>query len=235
LVTKNILFSPEMVRAILDDRKTTARIIIKHIDNNYIYLGSDKQNINVGFARKTTGLPLKIKIPYKPGDTIYVREIWKQYEKRVGTGEQCYVKKFYGYKADEHNHNNPSEFYEGKWKSGVCMPKEAARLFLIVESVNIKRLKDMTEEDYYNEGIVKMTKDGTIYKYCPGEEWWETYHSEHKSQYKGTSWQNMPRTPEEAFKILWNSKIKKADIDEYGWDANPYVWVINFKMTNKEL
>lgn len=37
----------------------------------------------------------------------------------------------------------------------------------------------------------------------------------------------------QAFADLWNSTIKKSDLDRYGWDANPYVWVISFERCEK--
>lgn len=37
----------------------------------------------------------------------------------------------------------------------------------------------------------------------------------------------------EKFETLWDSTVKKSDIDRYGWDANPWVWVIEFEMCEK--
>nr|DAF19676.1 MAG TPA: ASCH domain protein [Caudoviricetes sp.] len=43
----------------------------------------------------------------------------------------------------------------------------------------------------------------------------------------------MNRTAIERFAEIWNSTIKKADLDRYGWDANPWVWVIEFEQCKK--
>lgn len=177
---KPILFNTQMVQAILDGRKTTTRRVIKDVDNNYTYLGSDKQKSNVLFSRNTTGLSLKIKIPYKAGDTLYVRETWKQYEKRVGRGNQCHLEKFYGYKTDESNPKNPSEFYDGNWKPSIHMPKVAARIFLKVIGVRVERLQDITEQGIKAEGITEewppraMDKFRKLWDSTTKEYRWET-------------------------------------------------------------
>ncbi|EHK2355221.1 hypothetical protein KCK31_000640 [Clostridium perfringens] len=149
---KPILFNTAMVRAILDGEKTcTRRIIKKEIPEGYEPLGfvlyptDDKELGNLVFGGKGANV-YYAKPPYKAGDILYVRETWKRYEKRVGEGNSCRLTEFYGYKADEDKAGNPSEFYEGKWRPSIHMPKEAARIFLKVTSVRAERLQDIDEE-----------------------------------------------------------------------------------------
>jgi hypothetical protein len=87
------------------------------------------------------------------------------------------------------------------------MPREVARLFLRVTDLKVERLQDMTPFDAWKEG-------GRIAKTLT----WEEHIPEFKQIYRDI-W----------FKSLWNSTIKKKDIEQYGWDANPWVWVIEFE------
>lgn len=216
---KPILFNTAMVQAILEGRKTATRRIAKGLkDVTKLTHGDFKWSYKQAWMND---LGLEINAPYHIGDILYVRETWKQYEKRVGKGEQCYLKKFYGYKTDEDNPNNPSEFYEGNWKPSIHMPKEAARIFLKVTDVRVEKLDQMIIADCLSEGIRAYTKDEKVYKYAVDEE-----------QY---TWQNMPRNPHQAFKDLWDSTIKKGQIDQYGFNANPYVWVIEFERIESEV
>jgi len=84
------------------------------------------------------------------------------------------------------------------------MPKEAARIWLKVTDVRVERLQDMTSEQISREGVEV--------------EYPHVLNGEEKRY---------------AFSTLWNSTIKKSDIDRYGWDANPYVWVISFERCEK--
>ena len=100
-----------------------------------------------------------------------------------------------------------------KWKPSIHMPKDAARIFLKVTNVRVERLKEITYEGCISEGI---TDDYKTYS--------EEYHD------------NLARRAYPViFSDLWNSTINKQDLDEYGWEANPYVWVIEFERVEVEV
>ena len=84
--------------------------------------------------------------------------------------------------------------------------------------VRVERLNDISEEQAKKEGIRGYTKDGTLFKYALSD----------KDMQKIT-WSEAPKSAIERFKMLWNSTVKKSDLDHYGWDANPWVWVIEFE------
>ena len=92
------------------------------------------------------------------------------------------------------------------WRPSIHMPKEAARIFLKVTNVRAERLQCMSWEDICNEGIIP---DSNI-----------------RDKFSFEMLCNN-------FKNLWNSTIKKSDIDSYGWDVNPWVWVIEFEVCDK--
>lgn len=113
----------------------------------------------------------------------------------------------YMYRAD---YSDTEKFYrdgkeiEMKWHPSLHMPKEAARIWLKVTDVRVERLQEITLEQICREGVE------IEYPYVlNGEE--KIY----------------------AFSNLWNGTVKKSDIDRYGWDANPYVFVIEFIRIDK--
>lgn len=113
----------------------------------------------------------------------------------------------YYYKADikvPSESENLRKTYGYKWRPSIHMPREAARLFLRVKGVGVERLQDITEEDAEKKGVKA---------YGP-------------NNCSGTS-------ARIAFAELWDSTIKKQDIDRYGWAANPWVWVIEFEKVDK--
>lgn len=185
-----ILFNTDMVRAILDGRKTVTRRVVDVDISNQFDVEHDRKTV-LAYIDQETGdsyAPTKI-CRYQPGDTMYVRETWYKGLNRIL------------YKA---NYSENEKFYENgkeiqiKWRPSIHMPKEAARIWLKVKDVRVERLQEITVEDVQHEGISALT-DGIF----------------------------------ERFKNLWNSTIKKADIDRYGWDANPWVWVIEFERCEK--
>ncbi len=98
-----------------------------------------------------------------------------------------------------------SESGNFKWKPSIHMPKEAARIFLKVTDVRVERLQEITSQGAWKEGA----RCSSLYPVpdCAGNK--------------------------TAFIEIWNSTIKKSDLERYGWDANPWVWVIEFERCEK--
>ena len=222
MAIKPILFNTEMVRAILDGRKSCTRRLVKpQPDEKHTYpLGfvtdsTEKKEVGCfGFGVDEYGGSIQCaKPPYQPGDILYVRETWHKYTKRIGKGESCRLAEFYGYKASVAN----SEDAEELWKPSIHMPKEAARIWLKVTNVRVERLQDITPKGAESEGVGNLFYDDIGY----GE---KNYGTEVDPEYG---------IAKEQFAWLWESTIKKSDLDRYGWDANPYVWVISFERCAK--
>lgn len=92
------------------------------------------------------------------------------------------------------------------WYPSIHMPKEAARIWLKVTDVRVERLQEITAESALTEGADKYIHvNGTL---------------------------NEDQTIT-SFIGIWNSTIKKSDLDRYGWDANPWVWVVEFERCEK--
>ena len=93
-----------------------------------------------------------------------------------------------------------------KWRPSIHMPREATRIFLRVTNVRVERLQDITEEDAKAEGChERLLNDG---------------------------WKNIGKlTARDDFIMLWEYLNAKRG---YGWDTNPWVWVIEFERITKE-
>lgn len=194
-----ILFNTEIVRAILDGRKSCTRRLVKGFVPDDVIWGytaftpkgyiSCRGTFADGYGEKF------FKLPYQPGDILYVRETWHKGLER------------YMYRAD---YSDTEKFYQGgkeiemKWYPSIHMPKEASRIWLCVTDVRVERLQKITADGIRNEGLSSAAV------HCGDME------------IALKEWEN-----------LWNSTIKKSDIDRYGWNANPYVWVIEFERCEK--
>lgn len=218
MAIKPILFNTEMVRAILDRRKSCTRRIVNPQPQGrlcYTFAGGDCGTW--GYPSKTAyenwgdeyKLPEDItdeelkrrwNPPYHTDDILYVRETWRK-------GLERYI-----YRAD---YSDTEKFYRGgkeiemKWHPSIHMPKEASRIWLKVTDVRVERLQECGKGwclDIEKEGIV--TPQNPIL-YISDEKFHEALRYE--------------------FEKMWNSTIKKSDLDRYGWNANPWVWVIEFE------
>ena len=141
---KPIIFNTDMVRAIMEGRKTQTRRLIKPQPKHIQTLrdGRFETSNDGGFDCDVKYIePL-----YKPGDVLWVRETWahpSDAEIAAGASPRMYL-----YKADK---LQPAAW--GKWHPSIHMPREAARLFLRVTSVRAERLQDISAEDCIAEGI----------------------------------------------------------------------------------
>lgn len=222
MAIKPILFNTEMVRAILEGRKSCTRRIVKPQQLIGMLPDKCKNGAPEEFLKEKklmfkpycdmTGIELintAYKAPYQPGDILYVRETWEHFECCCCEGDEhrnCYREPqqsvlnkscgCYMYRATD-------EIYgDARWHPSIHMPKEAARIWLKVTDVRVERLQDMWASDVSKEGIRF----------------------------------NKPTAADEmlkAFAKLWDSTIKKSDLDRYGWDASPWVWVIEFERCEK--
>jgi hypothetical protein len=219
MTIKPILFNTEMVRAILDGRKTCTRRICKDANEYTVpdmeFYNADKRTYAVhNFADKKHTEQLSIAertCPICPGDILYVRETWERFECWKCEGDErgncpkepkksvldktcgCYM-----YRAT----NEISG--DARWHPSIHMPKEAARIWLKVTDVKVERLQNIDGKGCVKEGIEEEPLKHV------GEDF--------------VKWM---------FHDLWDSTINKSDIDRYGWGANPWVWVIEFERCKK--
>ena len=225
MAIKPILFNTEMVRAILEGRKSCTRRINKDANEYTVpdmdFYNADRRTYAVhNYSDKEHKNKLSIAertCPICPGDVLYIRETWT---------EEC--GKYY-YRADyDSDYLDPCETLSGgypascrnhpgcdgcmatstriHWHPSIHMPKEAARIWLRVTDVRVERLQEITAESALTEGADKyIHANGTL---------------------------NEDQTIT-SFIGIWNSTIKESDLDRYGWDANPYVWVISFERCAK--
>lgn len=196
-----ILFNTEMVKAVLEGRKTETRRVVKG------------------------QIPEYAKSPYgMPGDTLWVRETWARTE-WLHPSDPNYG---YIYKASENGKDWEENSEEWKWKPSIHMPKDAARIWLEVVEVKTERVQDITKESIIAEGVqvpmhnnrplIPLTTKHFPIEYFPNGdipsidkvfeafwiELWDSINSE--------------RTDKEGKSL------------NYDWKSNPWVWVVKFKV-----
>jgi hypothetical protein len=214
---KPILFSTEMVQAILEGRKTQTRRIVKSEpkinDDTDLELipdwdGKYDDPLTLFFyykGTKTRSIYYDCQLPLAQiGDILWVRESF-QYSDELD--EPFWYKQ--KYKEDY----TQEAFDRIKWKPSIHMPKEAARIFLEVTNVRVERLKDISEEDAIAEGV-------EIIHYA--EPILPVFRKYNLKEKKGTL------NPILSYQTLWG-KINGED----SWKANPWVWVYEFKQVDK--
>lgn len=214
-MNRPILFNTEMVQAIQAGCKTQTRRIVKELGGTPLHHFSDgaaKRFISHGKAANVKASPCE------PGDILWVRETWQHAytfddndQPVEGSGRYIYYADSpmpFDYWVDvdtgEHKEQMP-------WKPSIHMPKAAARLFLRVKDVRMERLKDISIDDCKREGI------------------WDDYKTTSEAYHDALVNAAYPK----CFAKLWDSTVKPTDRNKHGWDANPWVWVIEFERCDK--
>lgn len=229
MAEKPILFNTEMVKAILDDRKTQTRRLVKpqpvYDDGLWVLGGAGWSDSHIPI-HPVPGHSLWERQPVKSGDILWVRETWATTTRRLiekipnvgrhwsveGEGPLRYL-----YKAGFTLDDAPGV---SRWHPSIHMPREAARLFLRVKNVRMERLQDITEADVQAEG----TDMDAWYEY---DEW------QHQVG-DGLVAEGVPVTFETMRGFfgheVWDRTMQSVEqYEKYGWHTNPWVWVIEFE------
>jgi hypothetical protein len=208
-----ILFSTPMVQAILAERKTQTRRVIKNIEPESKYLGTGIKGKcwlepkNFGKPKSEQTVSVIDQSPYgKIGDLLWVRETFAMVSWPTVILPH--------YKADQ-----ADDIWVDKWKPSIHMPKAAARIWLEITDVRVERLHDISEDDAIAEGIETSIVKSELFQtylgyknYCPQD-------------LEDNRWH---RSPLESYRSLW-SKINGVE----SLNANPWVWVVEFKVVSK--
>ena len=192
---KPIIFSSEMIRAILNGTKTQTRRVVKQprCESSVKYDPLSK----TGWSN-AHGYP--INPPCSTGDVLWCRETWTD---SCGMLENALSGKKIHYCADCED-DSRGLFAPCRWKKkpSIHMSRVAARLFLRVADVRVERLQAITEADARAEGCTYGFHDDGVSKHLKDH------------------------TPQKQFAAIWDSLYSKRG---YGWDTNPWVWVISFE------
>lgn len=207
-----ILFSTPMVQALLDGRKTQTRRIITR---NNSWLGSaqwDALDFNDAKPDSFFG-PAYLKVGNPMQETRH--RVFPKWD----IADLLWVKETY---AHVDTFTEPDVFgkylYKSmgdtpeKWKPAIFMPKEAARIWLRITGIRVERVQDISEQDAVSEGIYRDPGAGNSEMMV-----YRSYVTASNTVY-----------PYISFKTLWQSINGQES-----WDANPWVWVIEFEVISK--
>lgn len=148
MTKRPILFNGDMVRAILDGRKTQTRRVVKEIpalgqpDEWCKRAGTSEFESIVGSASRYC--------PYGvPGDRLWVRETWQETRPFTGNIEHDIQSTHAMYYADDNVRYRDKD----KWRPSIHMPRKYSRITLEVTGVRVERVQDISEADAKAEGV----------------------------------------------------------------------------------
>lgn len=248
IIEKPILFSGDMVRAILDGRKGNTRRIVtrnnstvlgdtrcenwdellwngeEYADDSLATLGMPRnQYLHVPAMCEGDEVRYRVGSRVSPGDTLWVREAWGLHDTQLSDGPDDAHVYYRATDGDRH------DLRYQKWRPSIHMPRWACRLRLNVTGVRVERLQDITEEDAIAEGAGAAERVcdfcGWIGTWDELEEVGETEDSHPCPRCKeDTDGWYLDEQYRKGFQYLWQS-INGPE----SWAANPWVWVYEFE------
>jgi hypothetical protein len=200
-----ILFGAEMIRAILDRRKTQTRRVIRNlsgtpdfffIDHNRRYPYYYRRVDAVWDSFKTVQELVDHRCPYgKPGDRLWVRETWSILGCEDVRPSQIKPGWRVLYAADDPKLEGDDNWRVERWRPSIYMCRWMSRITLGVLDIHPERVQDISHQDAVEEGL-----------YC--------YHENYECAL-------------DHFPKLWDSINAKRG---YSFESNPWVWVIKFEV-----
>lgn len=202
---RGMIFNAEMVRAILDGRKTQTRRMLtpRQLEMiGYAAQAGECYPLESGQQHANSQAYYREWCPFGAvGDRIWVRETWA--EAGGNAPElQLYRANYPDHVPSHYEHLKPAE--EIRWRPSIHMPRWASRITLEITDVRVERLNAISESDAQAEGVTQL-RGGFWKHYQPG---W----TQHQLSARGS------------FVTLWKSLY-----GDESWHSNPWVWVIEFK------
>ena len=221
-----ILFSGEMVRAILESRKTQTRRVIGTVDNSdkFVEMMRDKAVFTdtITFTPHYGPHKFIIRCAYgKPGDRLWVRETWQHvYADMMGNrftsiplpNDKDVHRYWLEYAA------TPSDEEPPRWKPSIFMPRWASRITLEIINVRVEKVQEISRDNAFREGVEAVNPYAIVPDLPPG------FPAAFKDYLNEKNF--FTADPVASFRSLWDSLNAKRG---FGWKVNPWVWVIEFK------
>jgi len=228
-----IPFNGEMVRAVLEGRKTQTRRVINPRGKHLIEAVTNDKNIpfvifgcNCDECRSNNDHMFGMNCPYgQPGDRLWVKETWADIADQKQKARDTAARWPYGdvtlpeddgvnlyYKAD---HEGKKMLF--KWRSGRYMPRLASRINLEITGIRVERVQEISDEDACSEGYKPSDFYRELDKACLTSKNARMFG--HKVDTPSKGW----------FRFLWDQINEKRG---HGWESNPWVWVVEFKRIN---
>lgn len=222
-----IIFSAPMVRALLAGRKTQTRRLLKPLGDN-THLQCTGRGDWFWWTPDVNRAHVLQRIPYAPGDRLYVREAWRirfNLDPFPGGPIPEHARRPIWYEADREGPEYGKRVDFGRYRQGRFMLRWASRITLTVTEVRVQRLQEISEADAVAEGVTRcawaehMANDGRLEWHVPNVK---------PGEYPGLT--NAHPSPIGPFSELWES-LHGPD----AWDANPWVVAVTFSTERRNI